>query len=309
LTDSITGDRDDIGYSLLKEALRESSSASDSSKQTSSSSSSESNTHIYDPENPKLKMGISVEELSTKDLLLRCQQAIAEAELRYKGVTIGSVSQPVGLGLGLEQARSSSGQSSSSHGLDGGEGGNSGKSDLFFGSTPAPSVQKSKIGRGLVILIQVVTANFRHLSLLRTRIASVILLVRLGLGCCDDDVVLKRVLPTLVLALVDPSPTVRALSVRYDYRVGTRVRVRFRIRVRIRVRTPPFRALSMLLSTVQNITPNPNPNPNPFLELSARSSPQYKTSHPLRLGSAGLGLGLVFGGIWDIISYYTIPYC
>ena len=68
--------------------------------------------------------------------------------------------------------------------------------------------------KGVVILVQLLTSTFRHLSLTRSKVAGIMLLVRLGLSCCDDDIILKRILPSLLLSLSDPSPPVRGLSVR-----------------------------------------------------------------------------------------------
>ena len=73
---------------------------------------------------------------------------------------------------------------------------------------------------GLVILVQVVTSCFRHLSLPRSRIVSIMLLVRMGLCsgvshmCDDSEAALKRILPTLLVALTDASAGIRALAVR-----------------------------------------------------------------------------------------------
>lgn len=163
-----------------------------------------------------------------KDLLLRCQQSIMDAELRFNNTQSSSINTSTGdsdeashlhsvkpsgraesLPAALEGRNSSTEDGSRSCHI----------SDRFFGKSSSFLSNVKRKGKergrqGMVILIQLVTSNFRHLSLPRSKIVSVMLLVRLGLSCHDDDVVLKRVLPTLLVALTDSSSAVRALSVR-----------------------------------------------------------------------------------------------
>lgn len=166
-----------------------------------------------------------------KDLLLRCQQSIIDAELRFsdnqsssKPIKNSSFSssaaqlhpavEPLGKtrSISPSDSRDSSSRDRSR---------NSESSDRFFGKSSSflsnmnrKSKDRERGAEGMVILIQLVTSSFRHLSLPRSKIVSVMLLVRLGLGCNDDDVVLKRVLPSLLVALADSSSAVRSLSLR-----------------------------------------------------------------------------------------------
>jgi hypothetical protein len=163
-----------------------------------------------------------------KDLLLRCQQSIIDAELRFDNKQDSSIDSSIS---GSDEASpmssmKPSGRADTVPATDGrnnstedGHSRNSHSSDRFFGKSSAFVSNVKKKGKergrqGMVILIQLVASNFRHLSLPRSKIVSVMLLVRLGLSCYDDEVVLKRVLPSLLVALTDSSSAVRALSVR-----------------------------------------------------------------------------------------------
>ncbi len=67
---------------------------------------------------------------------------------------------------------------------------------------------------GLVLIVNMLTANYRHVRLPQSRLVSLLLLVRLGLRC-PDDIILQRILPTLLISgLEDPHGPVRALSLR-----------------------------------------------------------------------------------------------
>ena len=67
---------------------------------------------------------------------------------------------------------------------------------------------------GLLMVIQVVCANIRHVHLPQTRIVALILLARLG-SLCADSVVLQRVVPSVLQVLQDDqSCGVRAVAVR-----------------------------------------------------------------------------------------------
>ena len=244
----MTGERDDTGHTYLKMALRQSSSGDDKEKDNDKGDSSHSPSplpggEVKQPSCPSptstpapipIAVGSSVglsdalSDASTQELLLRCQQAIADAETRFRqvpftssastsasDVSVTDISKdcpPVGIDspAGRENkpvAAPVSGKRDGSTVFGSG---------VLIGSTQSPvhSADMKRRGRGIVILVQVVTANFRHLSLPRSKIASVILLVRLGLCSHDDEVLLRRVLPCLLLALADPSSAVRALSIR-----------------------------------------------------------------------------------------------
>ena len=66
---------------------------------------------------------------------------------------------------------------------------------------------------GLVILVNVLTSNYRHLKYPHTKTVALLLLGRIGLRCADA-VILQHIVPLLVLGLEDPSAAVRACSVR-----------------------------------------------------------------------------------------------
>ena len=245
LTESMTGVRDDAGHSILLDALRETSSSS------SSSSYGEHTTEQLEkncPQRAKAKgkaenKGVDAElallKLSTEELLARCHRSIAEAESRFQECYVKSDEG---------EAESTSREQGS------GDGSVIGSADSDTGKRPKTELEKGMItvgstdpatrtgmngvskgylhaadaskldeqsnkslkanGSGLVVLVQVVTSVFRHLSLPCSKIASVMLLVRLGMKSHDDEVALKRVLPCLLLAMSDPSASVRALAVR-----------------------------------------------------------------------------------------------
>ena len=251
--ESITGERDETGYNFLHDALKVSSSSDEGIDRGSSSSSSRdghassttstqhrgedsshadtgalrngSNLHLHSHSPFIPSGGVPLTSgamcgLSTEELLRRCQQGIADAELKFNGPSKGE-----------EQGHRSSGgtpgtnplhskpevtaEKGSPYGVRDGEMGNSRQ---YFGIPERSSGKSLKhlkaTGRGVVVLVQLVTSTFRHLCLPRSKVASVMLLVRLSLASYDDEIILKRVLPCLLLALVDPASSVRALSVR-----------------------------------------------------------------------------------------------
>lgn len=65
----------------------------------------------------------------------------------------------------------------------------------------------------LLLIVQVICSNIKHLRCPRTKIAAMLLLVRFG-RCCDDDVILQRVLPFIMTFLEDPIASIRATAVR-----------------------------------------------------------------------------------------------
>ena len=229
---SITGMRDDTGHSILQDALRESSS---SSYGQHIGVDLETNNHRRETAKDEDR-GFDVEpalmKLSTAELLDRCYGFIAEAESRFQGShikcdeedsdsTTGRQVSPDKNALGTTgdsdavrrfQSELEKGKiiKMESHGMSNGyfHVESSTKSDEQVNKTLKAN------GGGLVVLVQVVTSVFRHLSLPCSKIASVMLLVRLGMKSHDDEVALKRVLPCLLLAMSDPSSSVRALAVR-----------------------------------------------------------------------------------------------
>lgn len=232
---SITGESDELGHLFFLEALKGNHSTAignnSSNLKNNQGKAGHSNDNMTDAnaeEKTAAKTKASLTELSTADLLLRCQQSIAEAEMRFNITGTRANSKDI------NSSSSSSGNLSRHTPQSGtvpmeekpsfekgfrsaGESRN-GNSHLYFGTTQSPSGQRKedrkRRGKGVIILVQLVTSTFRHLSLPRFKIASLMLLVHLGLCSCDDDVVLKRILPSLLLALSDPSSPVRAMSIR-----------------------------------------------------------------------------------------------
>lgn len=66
---------------------------------------------------------------------------------------------------------------------------------------------------GMLLPVQVVCASFRSLKFPHAKIVAIMLLVRLG-SMCEDDVILHRIVPTLLQAVGDPAAQVRAAAVR-----------------------------------------------------------------------------------------------
>ena len=251
MINSITGESDKEGYLLFFDAL-EGNCSIYSSRSTSSGNktsvvtddhikSGNRNTDIPGADataKSNVKPKIFFSELSTAELLLLCQQSIAEAEIKFAGTRMnnegtnsesrncssssGGSGSYSDVNLPIDTARYKSipkvGDTSVGETLQGSTKTRNGNSQLYFGNAPSSSDRRQKSmkqrGKGVIILVQLVTSTFRHLSLPRSKIASVMLLVRLSLICCDDEVVLKRVLPCLLVALSDPSSPVRAIAIR-----------------------------------------------------------------------------------------------
>jgi hypothetical protein len=68
-------------------------------------------------------------------------------------------------------------------------------------------------GKGLLLPIQIICSNIRHLSFPHSKIAAILLLVRFG-RCCEDDIILQRILPFIVTMLNDNIAAVRASAIR-----------------------------------------------------------------------------------------------
>ena len=66
----------------------------------------------------------------------------------------------------------------------------------------------SGTSEGLVILVDLLHSNYRHLRFPQSKIVCLMLLVRLG-RYCTDAVILQRALPLLLLALEDQCAIVR----------------------------------------------------------------------------------------------------
>ena len=65
----------------------------------------------------------------------------------------------------------------------------------------------------LSLILQLICSNFRHLKYPHSKIISLMLLVRIG-QCCPDDIILERIIPTLLIAVDDPNSVVRATAIR-----------------------------------------------------------------------------------------------
>lgn len=64
------------------------------------------------------------------------------------------------------------------------------------------------VHEGLVVLLDLLHANYRHLRYPQCKIVCLTLLVRLG-RYCSDSVLLQRAVPLLLLALEDQCASVR----------------------------------------------------------------------------------------------------
>lgn len=66
---------------------------------------------------------------------------------------------------------------------------------------------------GLVMVVDILNSNYRHLKFPQSKIICLMLLTRLGLYC-SDAVNIERIVPMLLVAIEDPCATVRAMSLR-----------------------------------------------------------------------------------------------
>ena len=66
---------------------------------------------------------------------------------------------------------------------------------------------------GLLLIIQVICSNIRHLRCPHAKIVATLLLICFG-RCSDDDVILQRVLPFIMIMVEDPISSVKATAVR-----------------------------------------------------------------------------------------------
>lgn len=82
---------------------------------------------------------------------------------------------------------------------------------IFDISTAAKRL--SEDGKGLLLPIQIICSNIRHLSFPHSKITAILLLVRFG-RCCEDDIILQRILPFIVTMLNDHVAAVRASAIR-----------------------------------------------------------------------------------------------
>ena len=104
------------------------------------------------------------------------------------------------------------------------------EADVAIGNNPTsrsfldfcPDLQSTKNDAGeyvrtvfqdLSLILQLICSNFRHLKYPHSKIISLMLLVRIGQSC-PDDVILERIIPTLIIAVDDPNSVVRATAIR-----------------------------------------------------------------------------------------------
>ena len=80
------------------------------------------------------------------------------------------------------------------------------------GTTGAVKTQRA-IHDGLLLPVQVIVSGFRSIRHPHTRMLSIMLLVRFGIQC-SDDIILHRIVPSLLYAVEDAYPQVRATAVR-----------------------------------------------------------------------------------------------
>ena len=80
------------------------------------------------------------------------------------------------------------------------------------GTTGAVKTQRA-IHDGLLLPVQVIISGFRSIRHPHTRMLSIMLLVRFGIQC-SDDIILHRIVPSLLYAVEDAYPQVRATAVR-----------------------------------------------------------------------------------------------
>eukprot|EP01039_Chlorochromonas_danica_P000671 gene672-726_t len=86
----------------------------------------------------------------------------------------------------------------------------------LFSSTHLESsddLTKEQQHAGLVIIVDLLCANYRHLKFLPSRCVALLLLLRMGKRC-RSTIILQRILPIVVAALDDSAATVRILALR-----------------------------------------------------------------------------------------------
>lgn len=66
---------------------------------------------------------------------------------------------------------------------------------------------------GLLLIVQLLCSNIRHLRFSQSKVISLMLLVRLGL-LCSQELVLRRIIPFIVISLEDHYAVVRACAIR-----------------------------------------------------------------------------------------------
>ncbi len=80
-------------------------------------------------------------------------------------------------------------------------------------SSPSGDDQQPVVSEGLIFVAQVVCSTIQHLSFPQNKVLALCLLSRFGCHC-DDEARLQLLIPYMVALLEDPSPIVRATSVR-----------------------------------------------------------------------------------------------
>ncbi|CAM9452987.1 unnamed protein product, partial [Ectocarpus fasciculatus] len=71
----------------------------------------------------------------------------------------------------------------------------------------------NELSAGLIIIIEFICTNLRHLRYPHSRIASLVMLLRMA-AASNSEVILQRIVPFMLLCFEDPVASVRALSIR-----------------------------------------------------------------------------------------------
>jgi phosphoinositide-3-kinase regulatory subunit 4 len=84
--------------------------------------------------------------------------------------------------------------------------------DAAKGSSSSKQTERQSF-EGLLLPVQIICSSFRHLRCVQSKMVSLMILVRFGLRC-TDEVILQRIVPTLIFAINDTVASIRAMSVR-----------------------------------------------------------------------------------------------
>ncbi|RYG67606.1 hypothetical protein EON64_07070 [archaeon] len=84
---------------------------------------------------------------------------------------------------------------------------------LFIDSQRGDRVKDRQIYEGMVIIIDLLCATYRHLKYLSSRTLCILLVLRLG-KYCPDNVILQRIVPILLVGLDDHNTLIKVLSLR-----------------------------------------------------------------------------------------------
>ncbi|KAJ1426931.1 hypothetical protein B484DRAFT_450462 [Ochromonadaceae sp. CCMP2298] len=144
---------------------------------------------------------VSLEKLSTADLLRRSEELIRDIEEQG---TVSPAKSYVRTAHDLVEAATTA-QYGEEDIL---------KAPVSKGGFNDPSrVGERSVHEGLVIVVDLLFSNFRHLRYPQSKLISLMLLVRVGRHC-SDAVLLQRIVPLLIAGLEDQTASVRAMSVR-----------------------------------------------------------------------------------------------